>query len=73
MHYSSLADGLLADFQKIDRASVHSHDDRELRKGLLWIASQPKTVEERVSKMEELYVLGPGLVVIGSIRFFCGW
>ena len=71
--YASIADDWATAFRELDHEAVHSKDIREFRKGVFWIMSQPRTIEEKIAAIEKFCALGPSLVVIGSMRFLCGW
>ena len=73
-HCSELADVLLADFQRLDSAAVHSRDNQQFRKALLWIATHPtRTVDEKIVAMKKLHDLPDAHILIPNLRVFLGW
>lgn len=71
--YAPVADSFAASFRELDHEAVHSKDCREFRRALLWVASQPRTLDEKMAALEKIRNLPPCHIMIPSLRAFLGW
>lgn len=71
-HYRDIADAAAQAFCTLDIEADGNPHALALFEGFVWIASQPRTVDEKVAVMTRL-LARKGRVHIPSLRAFCGW